>query len=170
MLTRSTVPQLRSALLEALSRGGPHLVLDLAAVGRIDDFGLDALQRTAARARLEGGDLHVAAPTPAVAARLRSSGVAWRLSVHRSLTAAVAAVAARTGDGHALEEPDGAAVAARPAGTFGGHVLDEPDPDEVGGHVPAVAGVDTAETVDAHPNGTRRVVPVDEVDGRQRRW
>lgn len=149
MLTRSTVPQLRSALLEALSRGGPHLVLDLAAVGRIDDFGLDALQRTAARARLEGGDLHVAAPTPAVAAR--------------------------TGDGHALEEPDGAAVAARPAGTFGGHVLDEPDPDEpdpdeVGGHVPAVAGVDTAETVDAHPNGTRRVVPVDEVDGRQRRW
>lgn len=96
VLTRATAMQLRTALLEALQRVGPRLILDVSELARIDEVGLDALRRTAARARLEGGELYLAAPSRPVAARLRSSGLAWQLSLHRSLADAIATAETET--------------------------------------------------------------------------
>src|SRR5215217_6672351 len=54
----ATLPQLRDGLLRASGRRpGGTLVVDLDAVGALDDSGLGVLAGTAGRLRLRGGDL-----------------------------------------------------------------------------------------------------------------
>lgn len=88
-ITRPTVLQLRTALLQALARHERRLLLDVAGVDRIDDAGLDALRRTATRARLLGGELRLVAPSPELVERLRSSGLDRRLPVSGTLAGAL---------------------------------------------------------------------------------
>lgn len=84
----STVIQLRSMLLQALVRDGPYAVLDLAAVGEIDDAGFDALRRTADRAAMLGGHFRLAAARPALAHTLHQTCLDRIIGVYASLTAA----------------------------------------------------------------------------------
>lgn len=87
-IDRTTALQLRSVLLEAIGRDGPYVVLDLAGVDYIDEIGLDALQRTAARAGLLGGHFRLAAPQPAIATRLHDAGLDRLIGVYRTPVAA----------------------------------------------------------------------------------
>lgn len=88
-ITRSTVLQLRSMLLQALARGERSLLLDLAGVDSIDDAGLAALSHVATRAGLVGGRLRLVAPGPSVTAQLRRTGLDRRLAVSPTLTGAL---------------------------------------------------------------------------------
>jgi anti-sigma B factor antagonist len=90
-IDRTTALQLRSMLLEAIGRDGPYVVLDLTGVEFIDEIGLDALQRTAARAGALGGHFRLAAPRPAIAARLRDAGLDRTIGVYRTPVAATEA-------------------------------------------------------------------------------
>lgn len=103
-IAQTTVIQLRTVLLQALARRDRSLLLDLAGVDHIDDAGLDALRRTAARAHLLGGQLRLVAPAPGVAARLRSSGLHHRVPVDATLTAALDTPTTMPAPG--LETPD----------------------------------------------------------------
>src|SRR3954454_5433391 len=80
-IAETTVIELRTVLLRALARHERSLLLDLAGVDHIDDAGLDALRRTAARAHLLGGQLRLVAPSPTVAERLCTSGLRRRVAV-----------------------------------------------------------------------------------------
>lgn len=136
-ITRSTVLQLRSTLLQALARGERSLLLDLAGVDRIDDAGLAALDRTATRADLLGGRLRLVAPAPPVAAQLHRTGLDRRLAVSSTLT-------------HVLEPP------ARAPG------VEDPDADWVEQHQPAdPADADTLDDVAAGEAATGGEVPLD---------
>lgn len=97
-ITRHTVIQLRTVLLQALARYNPHLILDVSAVDDIDDAGADALRRTGDRAHLLGGQLRLVAPNQKITRRLRDTGAAWSLSTHPTVQTALEAVAA--------DEPD----------------------------------------------------------------
>lgn len=88
-IDRATVIQLRTLLLRALGRREGGLLLDLSGVDHIDEAGLDALRRTAARARLVGGQLRLVAPSPSVAERLRGSDLRQQVPVDDSLAAAL---------------------------------------------------------------------------------
>lgn len=88
-ITRATVIQLRTLLLRALARHEHSLLLDLSGVDDIDDAGLDALRRTAARTHLVGGQLRLVAPSPAVAERLRTSDLRRHLAVDATLAGAL---------------------------------------------------------------------------------
>lgn len=90
-IDRTTALQLRSMLLQAIGRDGPYVVLDLNGVDFIDEIGLDALQRTAARAGALGGHFRLAAPRPAIAARLRDAGLDRTLGIYRTPVAAAVA-------------------------------------------------------------------------------
>lgn len=87
-IDRTTALQLRSMLLEALGRDGPYVVLDLDGVDYIDEIGLNALQRTAARAGTLGGHFRLAAPRPAIATRLHDAGLDRMIGVYRTPVAA----------------------------------------------------------------------------------
>lgn len=87
-IDRTTALQLRSMLLEAIGRDGPYVVLDLAGVDHIDDIGLGALKRTAARAEALGGHFRLAAPQPAIASRLHDVGLDRTIGVYRTPLAA----------------------------------------------------------------------------------
>lgn len=102
-IAQATVIQLRTLLLQALTRGERSLVLDLAGVDDVDDAGLDALRRTAIRARLMGGQLRLVAPSPAVAERLRRSDLRHRVPVDATLVGALDTSAAAPVPG--LEDP-----------------------------------------------------------------
>ncbi|MBO0891493.1 MAG: STAS domain-containing protein [Acidothermales bacterium] len=87
-IDRTASVQLRSMLLEAIGRDGPYVVLDLAGVDHIDEIGLDALQRTDARPGALGGHFRLAAPQPAIAARLHDAGLNRTVGVYRTPVAA----------------------------------------------------------------------------------
>lgn len=87
-IDRTTALQLRSMLLQAIGREGPYVVLDLAGVDHIDEIGLDALLRTAARAVALGGHFRLAAPSAPVAARLHDMGLDRTIGVYRTPVAA----------------------------------------------------------------------------------
>lgn len=164
-IAKATVIELRSMLLQALARHERSLLLDLAGVDHIDDAGLDALRRTAARAHLIGGQLRLVAPSPAVAERLRTSELRRHVAVDTTLVGALDAAAGTPEPG--LEAPpadwleqhqpvdptdddtDGELDAAVPAASDGEHPL----------HVDRALEVDPADLVEQHVP-----VPFDEED------
>lgn len=147
-ITRHTVIQLRTVLLQTLARHNPHLILDVSAVEDVDDVGVDALRRTGDRAKLLGGRLRLAGPTRAMTRQLRDTGAAWSVSTHATVRAALDAAAADD------------AVAAVP------DWLDQVQPaalgaDEDNGTELPTVGV----TLDADAAGQHEPVPVDGEDG-----
>ncbi len=64
-------PDVRSALKAVLEKGRSRIVLDLAAVKRIDSSGLSALLSVLKAARAAGGDVVLLSPSAAVASVLR---------------------------------------------------------------------------------------------------
>lgn len=155
-IANSTVIQLRTVLLQALARGERSLLLDLAGVDHIDEAGLDALRRTAARAHLLGGQLRLVAPTLSVAERLRASDLRRYVAVDATLARALDTSATAPPPG--LEDP--------PADWLEQHQPADPgdfDDDgddrwaEPGAELPLDA--DAADLLDQHAP-----VPVDEED------
>ena len=64
-------PDVRSALKAVLEKGRSRIVLDLAAVKRIDSSGLSALLSVLKAARAAGGNVVLLSPSAAVASVLR---------------------------------------------------------------------------------------------------
>lgn len=88
-IDRHTVPQLRSTLLQTLTRHGPHVVLDLSAVDHLDDVGADALRRTARRATALGGHLRLVVPHGSVTQAVHDAGLPWCMRVTGTLADAL---------------------------------------------------------------------------------
>lgn len=65
-LTSTSVPQLRKAVDELVSKGNARIVVDLGATEFVDSSGLGALIGGLKAARLAGGDLRIAAMTETV--------------------------------------------------------------------------------------------------------
>lgn len=70
-IDRTTVTKLRGMLLAALVRETRSPLLDLTGVDRIDQVGLEALHRTASRARALGGRLRLIGLRRDIAEKLR---------------------------------------------------------------------------------------------------
>lgn len=102
-IAQATVIELRTLLLQTLARQERSLLLDLSGVDHIDDAGLDALRRTAARAHLVGGQLRLFAPSPPVAERLRGSDLRRYVAVDSTLAGALGTSATTPTPG--LEDP-----------------------------------------------------------------
>lgn len=83
-------PVLREQLLSVLRPRASRLVVDLSGVSFCDASGLAVLVGTARRAGLLGGLLRLAAPAPAVAAVLRSSGLLSQFDIFPTVLAATA--------------------------------------------------------------------------------
>jgi anti-sigma B factor antagonist len=77
----TAAPALRERLIGVLHRGTGLLVLDLSQVLSCDASGLAVLIGTQRRARLLGRELRLAAPSPAVAKLLRSTGLERSLTI-----------------------------------------------------------------------------------------
>ena len=76
----ASAPALRGQL-RSLLRAASHLIIDLSAVERADASGLAVLVGSRRRARLLGGSLRLAAPSPEVARVLSATG----LNQHRDI-------------------------------------------------------------------------------------
>lgn len=63
----ATAPRLRDRLVQIVTEGTPHLVVDLSGVSFIDSMGLGALVSGLKRARAHDGDLRLAGPGEHVA-------------------------------------------------------------------------------------------------------
>lgn len=151
-IDQATVIQLRTLLLQALGRPEGSLLLDLTGVDHIDEAGLDAIRRTAARARLVGGQLRLVAPSRAIAQRLRGSDLHRHVPVDDALSGALATSPAAPG----VEDPPADWLEQR-------QPVDPTDIDEPIG-LPASRGdlpadADPADLVDQHTP-----VPLDEED------
>ena len=81
---------LREQLLGVLRPWASRLVLDLSEVSFCDARGLAVLVGTGRRARLLGGVLRLAAPSPAVTAALRISGLLRQFDIFPTVLAATA--------------------------------------------------------------------------------
>ena len=81
---------LREQLLSVLRPGAGRLVVDLSEVSFCDASGLAVLVGTGRRARLLGGVLRLAAPTHAVIAALRISGLLQQFDIFPTVLAATA--------------------------------------------------------------------------------
>ncbi|MFJ7960309.1 STAS domain-containing protein [Streptomyces sp. NPDC096319] len=90
-LDMETADRLDHHLREQLGRGRHRLVLDLSGLGFMDSSGLNVLIRSVHRAREHGGDLYLAAPTPAVRRILEITGVATTIPPHDGVAEALAA-------------------------------------------------------------------------------
>ncbi|MFI8825685.1 STAS domain-containing protein [Streptomyces sp. NPDC053431] len=90
-LDMETADRLEDHLTEQLRQGRSHLVLDLSALGFMDSSGLNVLIRAFQKAREIGGDLYLAAPTPAVRRILEITGVTTTTPPHADLAEALAA-------------------------------------------------------------------------------
>ena len=119
----ASAPALREQL-RSLLRAASHLIIDLSAVEHADASGLAVLVSSGHRARLLGGSLRLAAPSPEVARVLSATGMNQHLDVFPTVRAAItghpgqpeaifppAAVPAR---GHRIDAAT-AGVAAQPA-------------------------------------------------------
>jgi anti-anti-sigma factor len=96
-------PALRERLIGVLHRGAGLLVLDLSWVSSCDMSGLAVLIGTQRRARLLGRQVHLAAPNPAVAKMLRSTGLDRSFTIYSDLAGALASELASS---HSLSPPD----------------------------------------------------------------
>jgi anti-sigma B factor antagonist len=83
-------PALRERLIGVLHRGAGLLVLDLTDVPSCDVSGLAVLIGTQRRAGLLGLEMRLAAPTPAVAQVLHSTGLDRNFTVYPDLSSALA--------------------------------------------------------------------------------
>ena len=84
----ASAPALREQLLDLL-RAASHLILDLSAVQHADASGLAVLVGSRRRARLLGGSLRLAAPSPEVARVLAATGMDQHLNVFHTVRAAI---------------------------------------------------------------------------------
>ncbi len=73
-----------------LHRGANPLIIDLSRVPSCDSAGLAVLIGTQRRARLLGSDMLLAAPSPAVAELLRSTGLHRHFTIYPDIPAALA--------------------------------------------------------------------------------
>jgi anti-anti-sigma factor len=85
----ASAPALREELLALLHHGTGRLVIDLSPVEYADASGVAVLVGTGRRARLLGGWLRLAAPTPEVAEILSVTGVDWHLATFPTVQAAI---------------------------------------------------------------------------------
>ena len=84
-----SVPELREQLLGVLRPDASRLIVDLSHVSFCDASGLAVLVGTNRRARLLGGVLRLAAPTPPVLEALRITGLDLQLDVFPTVSAAI---------------------------------------------------------------------------------
>ena len=84
----ASAPALREQLLSLL-RAASHLIIDLSAVAHADASGLAVLVGSRRRARLLGGSLRLAAPSPEVARVLSATGINQHLDIFPTVRAAV---------------------------------------------------------------------------------
>jgi anti-anti-sigma factor len=84
----ASAPALREHLLSLL-RTASHLIIDLSAVEHADASGLAVLVGAGRRARLLGGSLRLAAPSPEVALVLGATGLNQHLVVYPTVRAAI---------------------------------------------------------------------------------
>ena len=83
--------ELRERLIDVLHRGASPLIIDLSRVPSGDEAGLAVLIGTQRRARLLGTEMLLAAPSPAVAELLRSTGLHRHFTTYPDIPAALAA-------------------------------------------------------------------------------
>jgi anti-anti-sigma factor len=84
----ASAPALREQLL-GLLRAASHLIIDLSAVEHADASGLAVLVGSRRRARLLGGSLRLAAPSPQVARVLSVTGLNQHLEIFPTVRAAI---------------------------------------------------------------------------------
>ena len=84
----ASAPVLREQLL-SLFRAATQLIIDLSAVERADASGLAVLMGSERRARLLGGSLRLAAPSPEVARILSATGMNQHLDIFPTVQAAI---------------------------------------------------------------------------------
>jgi len=84
----ASAPALREQLLSLL-RSASHLIIDLSAVEHADASGLAVLVGSGRRARLLGGSLRLAAPSPEVARVLSATGINQHLDIFPTVRAAI---------------------------------------------------------------------------------
>ena len=84
----ASAPALREQL-RSLLRAASQLIIDLSAVERADASGLAVLVGSRRRARLLGGSLRLAAPSPEVARVLSATGINQHLDIFPTVRAAV---------------------------------------------------------------------------------
>ena len=84
----ASAPALREQLLSLL-RASSHLIIDLSAVEHADASGLAVLVGSGRRARLLGGSLRLAAPSPEVARILSVTGMNRHLDIFPTTRAAI---------------------------------------------------------------------------------
>ena len=88
-LGAASAPALREQLFSLL-RTASHLVIDLSAVAQADATGLAVLVGSGRRARLLGGSLRLAAPSPEVSRVLSATGMTRHLDIFPTVRAAIA--------------------------------------------------------------------------------
>ncbi len=84
----ASAPALREQL-HSLLRAASHLIIDLSAVEDADASGLAVLVGSRSRARLLGGSLRLAAPSPEVARVLSATGMNQHLDIFPTVRAAI---------------------------------------------------------------------------------
>ena len=84
----ASAPALREQLLSLL-RAASQLIIDLSAVDRADASGLAVLVGCGRRARLLGGSLRLAAPSPEVTRVLTATGMNQHLDIFPTVRAAI---------------------------------------------------------------------------------
>ncbi len=85
----AAAPALREQLLSLL-RAASHLIIDLSAVEHAEAGGLAVLVGSGRRAKLLGGSLRLAAPSPEVARVLSATGLNQHLDIFPTVRAAIA--------------------------------------------------------------------------------
>jgi anti-sigma B factor antagonist len=88
-------PALRERL-RRLLRPASRLIIDLSGVSHADVSGLTVLVGTGHRARLIGGLLRLAAPTPAVTGALEATGLSAHFDIYPTVGAAISEAALAT--------------------------------------------------------------------------
>ncbi|MER5202089.1 STAS domain-containing protein [Streptomyces sp. NPDC002825] len=90
-LDMETAGRLQELLAEQFGQGRRRFVLDMSALDFMDSSGLNVLIRAVNKARGTGGDVYLAAPTPAVRRILEITGVTTTIPPHDGLADALAA-------------------------------------------------------------------------------
>jgi anti-anti-sigma factor len=84
----ASAPALREQLFDLL-RAASHLIIDLSAIEHVDASGLAVMVGSGRRARLLGGSLRLAAPSPEVARVLSATGMDQHLNIFPTVRAAI---------------------------------------------------------------------------------